>query len=105
MVTEDPQRTWAAIERHALYDAGLYASWQYDDHHNLTVVHADDVAGLVASRQWEVLTPEGCAQLVRDKGSAMLHPLVGGIDPAIGWESLELVKNKVMPLLAAETDG
>ena len=32
----------------------------------------------------------------------MLHPLVGGIDPAIGWESLELTKNRVMPLLAAD---
>lgn len=102
MVTEDPERTWAAIERHALYDAGLYNSWQYDDHHNLTAVDADDVAGLAASGQWDVLTPEECAQLVRDKGSAMLHPLVGGIDPAIGWESLELTKNRVMPLLAAD---
>ena len=102
MVTEDPERTWAAIERHALYDAGLYNSWQYDDHHNLTAVDADDVAGLAASGQWDVLTPEQCAQLVRDKGSAMLHPLVGGIDPAIGWESLELTKNRVMPLLAAD---
>ncbi|WP_420638419.1 LLM class flavin-dependent oxidoreductase [Candidatus Poriferisocius sp.] len=105
MVTEDPERTWAAIERHALYDAALYASWQYDDHHNLTAVDAHDVAGLAASGQWEVLTPEGCAQLVRDKGSAMLHPLAGGIDPAIGWESLELVKHQVMPLLADDPGG
>ncbi len=48
------------------------------------------------------VTPKECAQLVRDKGSAMLHLLVGGIDPAIGWESLELTKNRVMPLLAAD---
>ncbi|MDE0117512.1 MAG: LLM class flavin-dependent oxidoreductase [bacterium] len=48
------------------------------------------------------VTPEECAQLERDKGSAMLHPLVGGIDPAIGWESLDLTKNRVMPLLAAD---
>jgi len=29
----------------------------------------------------------------------MLHPLVGGFHPDLAWESLELVKNKVLPAL------
>ena len=40
-----------------------------------------------------------CVDLLRNKGAVVLHPLVGGVDPAIGWESLELVANKVIPAL------
>jgi hypothetical protein len=31
----------------------------------------------------------------------MLHPLMGGLDPDIAWESLELVASKVIPRLGA----
>ena len=40
-----------------------------------------------------------------DNGSAMLHPLVRGIDPTSGRESIELVKSEVMPLLVADANG
>ena len=100
MVSEDPDATWAAIGRNAVYDAGAYANWQYPDQRSSWAVEAEDVEGLKASGQWAVVTPEECADLVRTNGGATLHPLVGGIDPAIGWESLELVHSKVMPALA-----
>ena len=37
--------------------------------------------------------------LVKNNGAAVLHPLIGGINPIVGWESLELVANKVIPNL------
>ena len=29
----------------------------------------------------------------------MMDPVIGGLDPQIGWESLELLANKVIPRL------
>jgi hypothetical protein len=37
---------------------------------------------------------------VRTTGSLLLHPLMGGLDPDLAWESLELVASKVIPRLA-----
>jgi hypothetical protein len=31
----------------------------------------------------------------------MLHPLMGGLDPDLAWESLELIASKVIPRLAS----
>ncbi len=31
---------------------------------------------------------------------ALLHPMMGGIPPAIAWESLRLIEEVVMPALA-----
>ena len=100
LVTEDPDALWAKIGPNMLYDAAAYASWQYPDQRSGWHVDAEDVADLKASGQFEVLTPDECVELVRTKGAATLHPLCGGIDPAIGWETLELVVDKVMPALA-----
>jgi hypothetical protein len=38
---------------------------------------------------------------VRETGSLMLHPLMGGLDPDLAWESLELIASKVIPRLSA----
>ena len=101
IVSDDPERVWHQIGQHALYDAQTYASWQYADQRSSWSVEAEDVAGVRASGQYQVVTPADCVKLAREHASVTLHPLVGGIDPAIGWESLELVVDKVMPELAA----
>ena len=101
IVSDDPERVWHQIGRHALYGAQTYASWQYADQRSSWNVEADDVAGVRASGQYQVVTPGDCVKLAREHSTVTLHPLVGGIDPAIGWESLQLVVNEVMPQLAA----
>ena len=32
-------------------------------------------------------------------GAVTLHPLMGGMDPEVSWESLHLVESKVLPAL------
>ena len=39
-------------------------------------------------------------EVVRRQGSLALHPLCGGIPPAVAWESLELLVSEVQPALA-----
>lgn len=99
IVSEDPDKTWAEIGANCLYDAQSYASWQYPDQRSSWHVEADDLAALRASNQYKVVTPDECVALAQEFSSVVLHPLVGGIDPRIGWESLELVASKVMPRL------
>ena len=47
----------------------------------LTGAKADELANLVPT------------------GGLVLHPLMGGMPPALGWESLELFASKVLPNL------
>jgi alkanesulfonate monooxygenase SsuD/methylene tetrahydromethanopterin reductase-like flavin-dependent oxidoreductase (luciferase family) len=101
MVTHDPDAVWAEIGELLLYDAMIYESWQGPKHKSSWRTSARTVDDLRASPTYAIVTPDECVDLVRRTGVAVLHPLVAGIDPRIGWESLELVVSDVMPALAA----
>jgi len=100
LVSRDPDALWDEIGEHLLYDARLYAAWQHADQRSSWHVDAATIGDLRAGGQHAILTPGECVDLVRETGAAVLHPLVAGIDPAIGWETLELVVDEVMPALA-----
>ena len=98
MVSEDPDRTWAQIGEYAAYDAGSYATWQTGDHDNVAApVGPVTVDSLRASGMWQVVTPDEAVALGRTYGSIALHPLMGGMPPELGWESLELFVDQVQP--------
>ena len=100
-VTEDPERDWARIAPHALYDAQTYHSWQTPGQRSQVHVDAETIEELKASGVYRVVTPDECVALAAEPGSALVfHPLMGGMDPALGWESLELFAAKVQPRLA-----
>jgi hypothetical protein len=103
MVSEDPERTWNAIAHYALYDAQSYAGWQTGDHNNAVAVDAQSIDDLKASGMWEVVTPDECAAILVRAGSVALHPLMGGMPPELGWESLELYVDKVLPRVESAT--
>jgi hypothetical protein len=44
-----------------------------------------------------VLTPDECVALAKRTGRVILHPLMGGLSPELGWESLRLFERKVLP--------
>jgi hypothetical protein len=53
--------------------------------------------------KYRVMTPEECVERARGRGalaSFVLFPLCGGLPPEIGWESVELFANEVLPKLA-----
>ena len=67
--------------------------------------------GVVAWSMWgpaprgvyAVVTPEQCVTLAEEvgpSGGLVLHPLMGGMPPILGWESLELFASKVLPNLS-----
>lgn len=101
-VTEDPERDWARIAPHALYDAQTYHAWQTPDQRSEVHVEATTIDDVRKSGVYAVVTPDECVQLAETQGRVILHPLMGGIDPALGWESLELFRQKVLPRIKPE---
>ena len=51
---------------------------------------------------YRVVTPDECVALAQEIGRVILHPLMGGLPPALGWESLELFEQKVLPRLRGD---
>ncbi len=49
-----------------------------------------------------MVTPDEAIALAKTSGALTLKPLMGGMDPDLGWESLQLVVDKVVPALARE---
>lgn len=96
-VSEDPERDWQRIAPHALYDAQTYASWQTPDQRSSMHVEGSTLEDVKRSGAYAVLTPEDTIRLAQDSGRVILHPLMGGMDPALGWESLRLFEEKVLP--------
>ena len=55
-----------------------------------------------ASPQFAVVTPDECVALAErlgDDSELTFQPLMGALDPAIGWPSLELFESAVLPRL------
>ena len=98
-VSEDPERDWARIAPHALYDAQVYASWQTPDQRSSVHVEAQTADDVRKSGVYRIVTPDECVALANDVGTLVLHPLMGGMPPDLGWASLELFTKKVLPRL------
>ncbi|ONH62605.1 luciferase [Frankia sp. CcI49] len=103
-LADDPDRAWARLGHHFLHEARAYASWQQPGQTSAVRSHADTVDELRAEGVYEVLTPAECVERAQAAGpmdTMVLHPLVGGLPPADGWESLHLYTDKVLPALTA----
>jgi alkanesulfonate monooxygenase SsuD/methylene tetrahydromethanopterin reductase-like flavin-dependent oxidoreductase (luciferase family) len=101
-VADDPEKAWAEIGKYVLYEAQTYASFQTPGQHSTPGVHATSVDDLKASPQYVVGTPDEVYARLKDvpeRGGIVFNPLAGGLPSALGWSSLELFADKVMPRL------
>jgi hypothetical protein len=103
-VSRDPEATWRALAPHLLHDAQSYASWQLPQQLQ-SVVHSDATTldALRSGSVYRVLTPEQCVERGRAQGAFatfVLFPLCGGTPPALGWESVRLYAEEVLPQLS-----
>lgn len=98
-VSEDPERDWDIIGRHALWDAQSYAAWQRPRQSSaVTVRGALTIEDIRASGVYRVLTIDEAIDFAK-AGRLVLHPLMGGLTPEFSWQSLERVEKYVMPAL------
>src|SRR5690606_19268566 len=103
-VAEDPDAAWRAIAPHALHETNAYAAWLSAAGERGPYGEFTDAAALRASGQYQVLTPDELVARLRASGpltTVSLQPLLAGLDPEIGWETLRLIATKVIPALAA----
>jgi alkanesulfonate monooxygenase SsuD/methylene tetrahydromethanopterin reductase-like flavin-dependent oxidoreductase (luciferase family) len=101
-VSADPDRDWNRIGPLALHDAQLFHSWQRPGLRTMMDSSADSVAALRAEGVYRIVTPDEAVALARalPAGTTLvLHPLMGGLDPDIAAESLELFESQVLPRL------
>ncbi len=102
-IAKDPDAAWEQIGPHALFDAQTYESWQSGPQRSaVDVKGAQTWADVRASGVYQVLTPDEAVAMVQEQGdfgTMPLHPLMGGMSPELGWESLRLFESDVLPRL------
>lgn len=102
-VCDDPERDWALIAPHALHEMNAYGRWMSETQTAGPYHPVQDAATVRQTGLYRVVTPEECIALAKElgpDGTLLLHPLMGGLAPELGWASLETFEAKVMPALA-----
>jgi alkanesulfonate monooxygenase SsuD/methylene tetrahydromethanopterin reductase-like flavin-dependent oxidoreductase (luciferase family) len=103
-LAEDPERAWAQLMPHLKHVVAEYAKWADADASSNSPFRGllHDEQALRHCGMFAVWTPDELVakapSLVANYGSLSFMPLLGGLAPEIGWESLELLE-KVMPRL------
>ncbi len=96
-VTDDPERGWAEIGPHLLHYMQSYAKWSSDPETSTSPLHGlDTIEKIRAAGVTQVVTPQEAIEIGR-QGPIGLQPLVGGLHPDIGWKSLEMFVEQVLP--------
>jgi alkanesulfonate monooxygenase SsuD/methylene tetrahydromethanopterin reductase-like flavin-dependent oxidoreductase (luciferase family) len=104
-LSEDPDRSWSVLERHAVHVITEYAKWaeQEGQDSNSPFKGLTDPKVLRQAGLFAVWTPDELLAKVpemEDRTGFGFQPLVGGLPPEEGWKSLELLK-QLMPRLKA----
>ncbi len=97
-VSRNPDRDWEKIAPHALHEANDYGAWAGGDP-QYPYQPTSDANALRASGMYRVLTPEEAVGFAIRAGGLSLKPTMGGMDPGLAQESLDLVAAEVLPAL------
>jgi alkanesulfonate monooxygenase SsuD/methylene tetrahydromethanopterin reductase-like flavin-dependent oxidoreductase (luciferase family) len=98
-ITRDPEAAWQQIAPHALQEMNSYGQWIAESGSDGRFKLVSSVAELKASGSYVIVTPGEAVALARQFENITLHPLMGGLDPEIGWSSLRLFVDEVLPRL------
>lgn len=101
-LSEDPDRSWSLLEKHAVHVVQAYARWAAEeDKSSSPFAGLEDPEALRKAGLFAVWTPDELVErlhLVPEKGTLGFQPLLGGLPPEEGWKSLELLE-KTLPRL------
>ena len=102
---EDPDRAWAELGDHILWEAVTYGGWSADERSLMHLPGVQTLDEVRASGRYRFLTPDQLIAEVRDSkesanyGPIVLHPLVGGMPLDEAWKSVQLLTDAVLPAL------
>jgi alkanesulfonate monooxygenase SsuD/methylene tetrahydromethanopterin reductase-like flavin-dependent oxidoreductase (luciferase family) len=100
---EDPDRAWAELGQHYLWEAGVYSGWGDGEVHSF--MHGTEsihtVEDVRAAGRYRFMTPAELVADVRDNPDdhVVLHPLVGAMPIDEAWKSVQLLTDEVLPAL------
>jgi len=96
-ITDDPERGWRELGPHLLHYMRSYAKWSASAESSTSPLHGmDSLEKIRAAGLTSVVTPDEAVEIGRVRAIG-LQPLIGGLHPDLGWKSLELFVNKVLP--------
>jgi alkanesulfonate monooxygenase SsuD/methylene tetrahydromethanopterin reductase-like flavin-dependent oxidoreductase (luciferase family) len=101
-VSHAPDEDWSRIAPHALHETNAYGAWYAEAGITGPYQPIAEADSLRESGLYAVATPADCLTLIRGLGREpwiFVHPLLSGMDPALGWKSLELLTREVLPEL------
>jgi alkanesulfonate monooxygenase SsuD/methylene tetrahydromethanopterin reductase-like flavin-dependent oxidoreductase (luciferase family) len=102
-VAEDPDAAWERIAPYAMHEMNAYGHWMAESGTAGPYHPVKDPAELRKGGDYPIMTPDELVSIARTLGphdSIMFHPLMGGMDPELSWESLRLFETKVLPRIA-----
>jgi alkanesulfonate monooxygenase SsuD/methylene tetrahydromethanopterin reductase-like flavin-dependent oxidoreductase (luciferase family) len=106
-IAEDPEKAWRQLLPHVSHVVNSYVQFasgttSSSGFEHIHTAEAAKEAGII-----NVLTPDEAVERAKEAdrrgASIVFAPVIGGLDPDIGWEMLELFHNKVLPRVRAQT--
>ncbi|NLV55310.1 MAG: LLM class flavin-dependent oxidoreductase [Acidimicrobiales bacterium] len=92
-VADDVDRGWDEVGDALLVDAVAYQQWNRAAHTEPGTASLSTATTAAELRSTEgahrVLTPDAARAVIAEHGLLTLHPLCGGLDPAVAWPYLE----------------
>lgn len=99
---EDPDRGWAELGEHILWEAVTYGGWSADQRSLMHLPGVETLDQVRASGRYRFVTPGELIAEIRDAPAyepLVLHPLVGGMPVDEAWKSVHLLADQVLPAL------
>jgi alkanesulfonate monooxygenase SsuD/methylene tetrahydromethanopterin reductase-like flavin-dependent oxidoreductase (luciferase family) len=104
-VADDVDRAWEEVGPHLLHDAETAASYRHGQTSVASISAATTVDELRADDAYRIVTLDEAVELVRAGTILPLHPLCGGLAPAVAWPYLQRAVDAVALGQARTTGG
>jgi alkanesulfonate monooxygenase SsuD/methylene tetrahydromethanopterin reductase-like flavin-dependent oxidoreductase (luciferase family) len=105
-VADDVDAAWAEFGPYLLHDATAYAAWLGPDSTAASYSGSTTVDALRAEQgSYRIVTPADAIGLIQRFGVLGLHPLCGGLPPALAWKSLRTIESSVLPVVRGAAAG
>jgi alkanesulfonate monooxygenase SsuD/methylene tetrahydromethanopterin reductase-like flavin-dependent oxidoreductase (luciferase family) len=95
-ITDDPERGWRELGPSLLHYMKSYAKWSETPDSASPLHGLDTLEKIRAANLVQILTPDEAVDYGRTR-TIGLQPLIGGLHPDLGWKSLTMFVEKVLP--------
>lgn len=95
----NPESAWEEIGPYFLHETNSYGAWLAENDGAGPYSIARDADDLRSQGRYRILTPDDYVRELEEMSFpfALLHPLCGGIPPELGWRTLRLFEDAVLP--------